>query len=380
MNGRRELELVTVGGIRIAVDPSWLIIFALVLWSLSAGYFPLRYPNHSAVAYWATGLMATLLFFASVLVHELSHSLVAKRLGHDVKRITLFIFGGMAHLSGEPRTPGEEARIAAVGPLTSIGLGVLFALAAAAADAAGAAVLVVATFRYLAFINVALAIFNLLPGYPLDGGRLLRAWFWRRSRDLRAATSRAANWGNGIAVGLMILGGLQIFAGALVGGLWLIFVGMFLRGAARAGYFGVALEQTLAHKRVRELMLTDVVSVPAEATVEVAIEDYFLRYGYAAFPVAGAGGICGLLPLSAVQACPREERAVRKVREVMRPMVEGLRVDADTTLADALRIMGDEHTGRLVVMDDGKFEGLITRSAIARYAQVSSALEKPAAS
>jgi CBS domain-containing protein len=231
-------------------------------------------------------------------------------------------------------------------------------------------------FQYLAFINVALAVFNLLPGYPLDGGRVLRAWFWRRSGSLREATSRAANWGGGIALGLMMLGGLQIFAGALVGGLWLIFIGMFLRGAARAGYYGVALEQTLGQRTVGDLMLTDVITVPAEATVEEAIEDYFLRYGYAAFPVSAAGGIAGILPLKAVQTCSREERRTRRVRDIMNPLTEEMRVGKRTNLAEALRAMEESSHGRLVVMHDGKFEGLITRSTIARYAQVQTALEE----
>ena len=216
---QRSIDLVRIAGIDVAVDLSWVVIFLLVLWSLSAGYFPQAYPGQPWFTYLVGGLAATLLFFVSVLVHEFSHALVANRLGEHVRRITLFIFGGMAHLTSEPRSPAAEFKIAVVGPLTSLALGGLFwglsRLVGAGAPLWGE------VFHYLGFINVALAIFNLLPGFPLDGGRLLRAYFWSRSGDLRDATGRAADWGGGIAIGLMMLGAIEIFSGALVGGLWL---------------------------------------------------------------------------------------------------------------------------------------------------------------
>jgi Zn-dependent protease len=200
-------------------------------------------------------LIATLLFFASVVIHELSHWLMANRMGQEVRRITLFIFGGMAHLSREPRNARTEFLIAVVGPLTSLALGGIFWLVGQwLRDLV--APLWAAVFHYLGFINVALGVFNLLPGFPLDGGRLLRSILWMRSGDLRAATARAANWGGGIAIGLMLLGGLQIFAGALVGGLWLIFIGMFLRGAAQASYHGVVVDQALSGATAGELMMS----------------------------------------------------------------------------------------------------------------------------
>jgi Zn-dependent protease/predicted transcriptional regulator len=371
----RGLELLSVGGIKIAVDASWLIIFLLVLWSLSAGYFPMRYPGYPAVGYWGIGLVATLLFFVSVLTHELSHAMVARRLGHDVRRITLFIFGGMAQLTGEPRSPRAELAIAAVGPLTSLVLGGLFTALASGLEGTGTERLVVAMFGYLGFINIALAVFNLLPGFPLDGGRLLRAFFWHRSGDFKRATARAADWGGGIAIGIMALGGLEIFAGALVGGLWLIFIGMFLRGAAKAGYYGVALQQTLADTRVEDVMAQQVVTISPDSTLSEAVEDYFLRYGFAGFPVASNGTIEGMLPLSRVQKCPADERPQRKVRDVMQPFDDSLVAAPEESAASALEKMTAADSGRLVVLDHGRLEGIITRSAITRFMQVRSALE-----
>jgi Zn-dependent protease len=370
----RGVNLFRAFGVQIAIDYSWLIIFLLVLWSLAAGYFPGQYPGYSRWSYAAAGLVGTLLFFSSVLVHELSHALVANRIGAKVRKITLFIFGGMAHLSGEPRDPNAELRIAAAGPLTSVGLGALFYAVSLLLARSDVEALWTAVFRYLGFINLSLAVFNLLPGFPLDGGRLLRAYFWRRTGDLRAATRRAADWGAGIAVGLMVLGALQIFGGALVGGLWLIFIGMFLRGAARASYYGLVVESALAQTRVRDIMVPQPVVISPNASVADAIEDYFLRYGYGGFPVGSDGRIEGMLSLPAVQRCPREERATRPVRDVMRPL-DGLIIGPDATAATALQRMVACDTGRLVVLERGALHGLITRTGIMRFVDLKTQLE-----
>jgi CBS domain-containing protein len=234
-------------------------------------------------------------------------------------------------------------------------------------------------FRYLAFINIALAVFNLLPGFPLDGGRLLRAYFWHRTGNLRAASSRAADWGGGIAIGLMILGALQIFAGALVGGLWLIFIGMFLRGAARASYYGVVVEQALSRRHVGDIMVRDPVVVSPDISVGDAIEDYFLRYGYGGFPVGTASRVEGLLSLPMVQKCAREERAERRARDIMRGDVEKVSISPEATVSEALQKMVEMEVGRLLVMRDGHLEGLITRAGITRFVQLKTQLEETSA-
>ncbi|MBM4286420.1 MAG: site-2 protease family protein, partial [Deltaproteobacteria bacterium] len=223
------LTLFRLAGIRVALDFSWFIVFALVLLALSAGYFPRNYPGYDQTAYWLAGLVATLLFFASVVAHEISHSLMAIRSGIHIPEITLFIFGGVARLSEEPKDPKTELKIAVVGPLCSFALAALFwtlrvFLGGWLPD------LFIAVLRYLAFINVALGIFNLVPGFPLDGGRILRALWWWRTGSLTRATKVAADLGKGFAVALMVLGALQIFAGALINGVWFLFIGLFLRG------------------------------------------------------------------------------------------------------------------------------------------------------
>ena len=374
MTPNRGINLFRIAGIQIAIDYSWLIIFSLVLWSLAAGYFPLEYPGYSWGRYWTVGIVATVFFFASVLIHELSHSLVANRLGQNVRRITLFIFGGMAHLSREPTSAGVEIAIAAAGPLMSLVLAGVFWLIKLAVESLTAP-LWTAMFSYLAYINAALAVFNLLPGFPLDGGRLLRGILWRRSGDLRAATARAADWGSGIAFGLMGVGVLEIFGGALIGGLWLIFIGMFLRGAARASYHGVVVEHALSGARVRDLMIQDPLVVPGDMTVEQAIEEQFLRHGYGGFPVGHDGQIEGIVSLGQLKHCPPAERSHRTVREIMRRAGDMVAIPAEASVAEALRRMINSDSGRLLVTDGNRVVGLITRSTITRFVHLKTELE-----
>lgn len=374
---QRGLTIARIWGIEIAIDVSWLFVFVLVLWSLAAGYFPAAYPGYGWGTYLGVGLAACLLFFASVLIHELAHAVVANGLGEEVRRITLFIFGGMAHLGGEPKSPAAEFKIAAVGPLTSFALAAVFwavgRLFLAGGESHG---VFTGIFPYLTFINVALAIFNLLPGFPLDGGRLLRAWLWHRTGDLQAATARAGQWGSHMATVLMVLGGLQIFAGALVGGLWLIFIAMFLRSAAWAGVEAVTIERILGRTPVARIMVEDPVVVPPEAPLAAVVDDYFMRYGFGGFPVAKNGEVEGMLSLSDVRRCPPEERRDRSVRDVMRPLTDAMRVAPSTPVAEALRRMVDTGVGRLLVTDGGGLRALITRDGITRFVRMHAALEE----
>jgi Zn-dependent protease/predicted transcriptional regulator len=370
----KGIRLVKIAGIQIDIDYSWLVVFALVLWSLAAGYFPEQYPGHAESQYWIVGAVATLLFFSSVLFHELCHAIMGNRLGEKIDRITLFIFGGMAHLTGEPKSAGDEFKIAAVGPLSSLVLGLFFLLIASSMALGAGSSLWTAVFRYLGFINIALAVFNLLPGYPLDGGRLLRAALWQRWGNIERATARAADWGSTIAWGLMAMGGLEIFGGALVGGLWLIFIGLFLRSAAVSGYQGTIVEQTLQRIRVGDIMTSRPVTLPSEMSVSDAVENYFLKLGHGGFPVVTDGRVVGILSLPLVSTCPPEERGGRKVGDVMRPLDASIEINPSATALAALHQMNDASSGRLVVLDDGKLVGLITLSGITRFVQMKTQL------
>jgi Zn-dependent protease/predicted transcriptional regulator len=374
-----SIELIKVAGVQVEIDYSWIFIAVLVWWSLSAGYFPREYPGHSFGSYWTVGAIGTVLFFASVLGHELSHAAVGNRLGENVTRITLFIFGGMAHLSNEPKTAGDEFKISAIGPVSSIVIAAIFWAVEQSLVGLHAPDLWVAVFAYLAFINVALAVFNLLPGFPLDGGRILRAILWHFWGDFRRATAAAADWGNTIAWGMIILGGLEIFSGELVSGIWMIFIGLFLRGAANASYQSVVIEQVLGRAHVADLMLREPIAIDPDLSVSEAVDRYFLHHGHTGYPVVKDGHAMGILSLSRVRECPPGERANRRVHDIMVPVSEKVTIAPSATVSDAMHQMAEADAGRLLVLDGDHLSGLITRSQIARFVQLKSMLTPPAA-
>lgn len=370
----RGLRIFKVAGIQIRLDYSWLVIFVLVLWSLSAGYFPHYYPDQTTGTYWLAGLVATLLFFASILIHELSHSLVARRFGIEIREITLFIFGGLANIAKEPTSPRSEFTIAIVGPFTSFALAALFWGITVAIEGI-VSPLTIVIFDYLAWINLALGIFNLLPGFPLDGGRVFRAFWWWKTGSLVRATKAASDIGKGLALALMIFGALHIFAGSLVGGLWFIFIGMFLRGLAVGGYQQVILQQSLEGTQARDIMIRDVVSVPAASSLSSVVSDYFLKYGFRGFPVMRDGEILGVISLAQVRQISPEERGDNDVAQVMVPRSDKIEITPDASLAEALKRMTREDIGRLLVVENDRVVGMITKTGLLRYWEARRALE-----
>jgi Zn-dependent protease/CBS domain-containing protein len=370
----RGISLGKIAGIQLTLDFFWFFIFALVLFALAAGYLPRAFPGQSTQTYWLAGLIATLFFFASVMAHELAHSLVAIRQGIEIPEITLFIFGGVSRLSQEPTDPGTEIKIAAVGPLTSFALAILFGIFGMILKGFEPSLIVV-VISYLAWINLALGIFNLIPGFPLDGGRLLRAFLWWKTGSLTQATKVAADFGKGFAVALMVLGGLQIFAGALINGIWLIFIGMFLRGMSIQGYEELIIRKSLEGVRVEEVMVREVVTVPPDLTVSQLVHDYFLRYGYRGFPVAENGRVLGVVAVANVGRVPREVQENRRVTEIMTPMSENLLIDPQASLAEALTKMSGGEQERLLVFQGDRLAGLVTKTGLMRFVQLKRVLE-----
>lgn len=371
---RRGIPLFKVAGIQINLDFSWFIIFILVMWSLSAGYFPRYYPDQSPGTYWTAGFIATLLFFASILTHELAHSLMARRSGIHIPAITLFVFGGMAHLSEEAKNPKTEFRIAIVGPLTSFALAAVFWGVKTMLEATPSSLAVV-IFRYLAYINLALGVFNLFPGYPLDGGRVFRAFWWWKTGSLTRATKVASDLGKGFAFILIIVGALEVFGGALVGGLWLLFIGMFLRGLAEGGYQQTVIRQSLEGLEAQDVMVHEVVTVAPELSLRQVVTDYFLHYGYRGFPVVQNGNVVGMISLSNVKAIPAEGRDNTSVQDAMVALDDRIRIAPDASLAEALQKMMHEEVGRLIVMRNGKMIGLVTHTGILRFLEMKRTLQ-----
>lgn len=370
----RGISLFKIAGIRINLDFSWFIIFGLVLIALSAGYLPRAFPGQDTQTYWLAGLVATLLFFASVMLHELAHSLVAIRHGIDIPEITLFIFGGVSRLSQEPTDPKTEFKIAVVGPLTSFALAALFGVLRLALRGFEPSLIVV-VIGYLTWINLALGIFNLIPGFPLDGGRILRAFLWWKTGSLTRATKVAADFGKGFALALMILGGLQIFAGALFNGLWFIFIGMFLRGMSVQGYEELVIRKSLEGVHVDEVMVRDVVKVSPDMTISQLIHDYFLHYAYRGFPVVNNGQVLGVVSVAAVRQLPREVYDNRRVADIMTPLQDDLVISGSASLAEALVKMTRKGQDRLLVLQGDRLTGLVTKTGLLRFVQMKQILE-----
>lgn len=374
-DARGGFALFRIAGIQVRADPSWLVIFFLIWWSLAAGYFPRTQPGASVVASWMAGLAAALFFFGSLLLHELSHSLVARRFGHEVRSITLFLFGGAAEMTSEPEDPETELRIAIAGPLASFALALLFWLGAWLLPSATPDLLV-GVVRYLAWVNLALGIFNLLPGFPLDGGRILRALIWWRTGSLRRASRVATQAGKGLGIGLAVLGGIQIFSGALVGGIWLVLIGLFARGLAEASYQSLLLREQLDQVSVEDVMVREPVTVPADLTLDRFVDDYILGHGFRGFPVVEGGRTLGLISIDRVQSVPAEARARERVRDHLDPMDERQRVTPETPLLEALRKMGSLGVKRMLVMrpDSAELAGLLTKSGLVRFVELRQAL------
>ncbi|MDA8156889.1 MAG: site-2 protease family protein [Actinomycetota bacterium] len=366
------INIFRIAGIRISLDFSWFVIFSLLLWSLSAGYFPHIFPGQPQRIYWLAGLLATFLFFASVLIHELSHSLVAIRLGIKIPSITLFIFGGVSQMSGEAPNPKTELKIALAGPASSFVLAIIFL---ALRNAAAGFPIYSAVFNYLMYINFALGIFNLFPGFPLDGGRVLRAIWWWWKGSLSRATKLAADVGKGFAVFLIILGGLQILLvrGAFISGLWFIFIGIFLRSVAAGSYQELERRHALEGAKVKDIMIENVVQVNPDTHVDRLIKDYFLHYGFKGFPVSN-GAPVGMVSLAGVRQVPEAEQAMRTAGEVMEPISGEMIVPPDMPLADAMRKLRAVPSERLLVIDQGRLVGLVTKTGLLRFLEIKKVL------
>jgi Zn-dependent protease/predicted transcriptional regulator len=362
-----DFRLGSVFGFEIRIDFSWFIIFALILWSFSFGVFPASFPGLGPVSYIGMGVAATLLFFASLLAHEISHSLVARSKGVPVEGITLFIFGGMARTRLEAEEPGDEFLIAVVGPVSSIVIGALFGLVWWVGTRAGWSPAVTGVAAYLGVLNVALAVFNLLPGFPLDGGRLFRSIVWKITGDVTRATRVASTGGRWLGYILVGLGILQAFGGNVLGGLWLVFIGWFLRNAAIASYEQHLIRMVLEGVRAADTMTRNPETVEPDLTVQQLVDDYFLRQRYQAYPVAEDGRPVGIVTLHQVKELPREEWPRRTVRSIMAAAEDGLTVRPEEPMTRVLEKMEGSSVRRVLVTRDGHLEGIITAADVAAW-------------
>ena len=372
----RGIRLGSVFGFEIRLDYSWFIIFFLILWTLTFGVFPAAAPDLAGSTYILMGGVATVLFFASLLAHEISHSRVARAKGIPVEGITLFIFGGMAHTRMEAEQPGDEFAIAGVGPLASFIIAALFLALHQLGLRLGWGPAVNEVNRYLGFINLVLAVFNLLPGFPLDGGRLFRAVAWKATGDLRKATRWATNGGKILGYLLMGLGLLQFFAGAAIGGLWLVFIGWFVRNAADMSFRQHVLRESLDGIAARDVMSPDPQAAPAGMSIRRFIEEYIIEGRHRAYPVVEDGRPVGIITLDRVKQVPKEKWDSHTLSDVMRPLDDDLVVSPDAPMTAVLDRFGRSDRGRILVARNGELRGIITRADLARWIERGELLER----
>jgi len=358
-----SLRIGRLFGIPLEVNPTWLIIFVLVSLSLSVTYFPNEFPDRPMWVNVASGLITAVLFFASIVAHELSHSLVARTGGIKVQKVTLFVFGGVAQMEEEPASPGSEFAMALAGPLASLFLAAAFFLSYVVMAAGGITDVVWAPFQYLAFINLWVGIFNLLPGFPLDGGRVLRAALWALGGDQLKATLWASRSGQVIGyvmVGLAVIGVLN---GSL-DFIWFGLIGWFIAMLAEASYRQQLLKATLEGVRVSAIMSPNPVVAPGAITLDQLVEEYFLGGRHSRYPVESAGSIIGLISLSDVKRVPRDEWASTYVAEQADRDLAALLIGADEPADAVLARLGSSGPGALLVVDDGRLVGIVTRADV----------------
>lgn len=385
---RRGFHLARIAGIDVFIDWSLAIIFMLVTFSLAVVAFPAWHPEWGAATAWLTAAAAATLFLASVLIHEFSHALVGRRFGIEVPSITLFVFGGMAQMKDEPHEWRAELWMALAGPLTSFALGLLFiGLGSAVSgpipepvtpEAFLSALNPLATlFFWLGPINIVLAIFNLVPGFPLDGGRVLRAALWGATGDRVRATRWASGAGRGfawllIATGFaMILGiDVPIFGRGLVGGLWLVLIGWFLHNAAVMSYRQLLIRESLLDVPVGRLMRNAPAHVPPQLSVRTFVDDYLLRGDQRAFVVQDGQHLLGLVCLQDVHGLPRDAWSARTVADIMTPVDRLATIGPDDDGFSALNALGSRNVNQVPVVERGRIIGLVTREDVLRWLSI----------
>ena len=377
----RSIQLARVFGVRIGVDPSWFFVLFLVIWLMS-GYFSDLSPGDDVKSF-GLAVLSAFLFFFSIVLHELGHAVVAMRNGIRISGIDLWLFGGVAKMERDTDSPGVEFRVAAAGPLVTLvivgicfGLGSLLGSAGDLVDAGrfdenSAADESVAVLGYLASINALVLVLNLLPGFPLDGGRIVRAIAWWRTGSRSRATRIAARLGGGVAL-LLVAAGVYFFVafGDLIGGIWLVFIGFFLRQAARSAEVQSLLEERIQDVRVADVMDAEPVAVPQTMSAAQALEDYFIRYGWPWFPVVDAHGrLTGLVAREAVEGVPEAARGERSVAELMAADVPGstLRVGLEDPLEALLGLEALARLGAVLAVDrEGVLRGVVTADSLRR--------------
>lgn len=356
----KQATLFELLGFKVKVDASWLFLALLITWSLAQGYFPQNYAGFAAATYWWMGISGAIGLFASLILHELSHSVVARRYGLQIRGITLFIFGGVAEMEDEPADPKTEFLMAIAGPIASLLLAVAFYVLSVWGEAAEAPEAVLGVTRYLAFINGLLAAFNVIPAFPLDGGRVLRAALWYWKANLRWATRIASNVGVTFAFVLIGLGVINVLGGNVVGGVWWVLIGLFLRNAASAGFYQLETRRAMEGEPVRRFMVADPVTVPPGVSIRAFVDDYVYASHHDLYPVTDDTRLLGCVGIREVRQAPPDKWDWITVDRIATPCSEENTIDANADAVKALSRMQRSGNSRLMVTENGRLVGIVT--------------------
>jgi Zn-dependent protease/CBS domain-containing protein len=367
----KSLKLFKLLGFEVRIDASWIIIALLITWSLAQGVFPLYDQTLSIATYWILGAIGALGLFGSIILHELSHSLVARRYGLPMKGITLFIFGGVAEMDDEPPTPKAEFLMALAGPVASILIGAAFIglLNIGRVSAWSSPPMMI--FNYLGTINLILAVFNLLPAFPLDGGRLLRSVLWSWKKNIRWATRVAAFVGSTFGLLMIFLGIFSVLAGGLVGGIWWTLIGLFLRSASKMSYQSILVREALGTETVQKFVKPDPVTLPPTTTIDHLVQDYAYKYHLNTYPIVNDSQPLSVVNLDDIKKIPKDEWNSHTVEELAHPCSVDNTISVNEQAMKALTLMNKTGNSRLLVVDPGgKLLGIVAMQDLLKYLSI----------
>lgn len=369
MFGRRK-RLFALFGFPVQLDPSWLILLILVVWNLSSGYFPGHYTNLPVSAYWLMGIVGAFGLFLSIILHELSHSWVARHFGLPIGGITLFMFGGVSEMEQEPTSPGVEFLVAVMGPVTSFIIAGLLLLTGWGLQGITPPA-VNGVIQYLGFINLVLGIFNLLPAFPMDGGRILRAGIWKWKRSLEPATRIASRVGVVFASIFIALGVISILGGAVMSGLWWVLIGLFLRSSAQMAYEQIRWKELLTGVRIQELMKPNPLAVPNRLSLDKLVSEYFVQDRKHLYPVVDQDHILmGYVQLESLRNFPETEWPNHSVSEITQQCNNEIALDANTDAMDAFSIIARNNSNSIFVTQNNRLIGLVTLQDLKNYISI----------
>ena len=374
----RGFHLFTLFGFEVKLDLSWLLLALLISWSLGAGWFPARYPDLPSHVYAWMGVAVAIGVFFSIVFHEFSHSIVARHYGMPIRGITLFIFGGVAEMESEPPDPKTEFLMAIAGPISSFLLAALLWAAASIAEGGAWPQPVAGVLSTLAVVNFTVAVFNLAPAFPLDGGRVLRAALWHWRRDLQEATFISSRIGRGFGTALMILGVIAFVGGNLIGGMWWFLIGIFVRGAASSSYQQLVLKDMVEGQPVRRFMRSEPVTVVPSLSIAEWVEDYIYRHHYKMYPVVDGSRLLGCVTVDSLQGLRREDWSTTHVADVMEQRSESNTVDAGTdTMTLLTNILKPAGRSRFMVVEDDRLVGIIALKDLLELISLKLEIESP---